>query len=197
MHAGRDCILAIALFVAAALGDAAPAARAAPYDGRLAIAAKDEQTGEPLAVRMELRDARGRPAPVRPDGAVTAGTDIYIDGETTLELRRGDYTFLIEAGPEYRTRPGRFTIERNSEDKKEVTLRRIVDMQREGWWAGDLDVEAPLADLPLMMRARGVDIGARRGGGEPARALSQGQADVGGRRRRRRRGIAVRSVGGH
>lgn len=143
---------------AGAIGAAAPLARAARYDGRLAITATDEATGEPLAVRMELRDARDRPVRVQPADAVVAGESIYFDGEVTLELKRGDYTFLIEAGPEFRTRPGRFTIDRNSEGTEEVTLRRIVDMRGEGWWAGDLDVETALADLPLMMRARGVDV---------------------------------------
>jgi hypothetical protein len=135
----------------------AATAWAARYDGQLAITALDEETQEPLAVRMELRDARGRPVRVRPDGAVVAGDGIYFDGSVTLQLRRGEYQFLIEAGPEYRTRPGHFAIDRNAEDIEQVTLKRSVDMQAEGWWAGDLDVDASAADLPLLMRARGVD----------------------------------------
>jgi hypothetical protein len=158
MHAGRHRILPFVLLAVGALGAAAPPGWAAHYDGRLAITVKDEKTGDPLAARMELHDAKGRPVRIRPAGAVALGDSIYFSGEVTLELGRGDYTFLIEAGPEFRTRPGRFTIDRRAEDMKEVTLRRIVDMQGEGWWAGDLDIEAPLADLPLMMRARGVDV---------------------------------------
>jgi hypothetical protein len=135
----------------------AASARAAHYDGQLAIKALDDETHEPLAVRMELRDARGRLVRVRPQDAVVAGDSIYFDGSVTLQLRRGQYQFLIEAGPEYRTRPGHFTIDRNAEDVEEVTLKRSVDMQAEGWWAGDLDVEARIENLPLAMRARGVD----------------------------------------
>jgi hypothetical protein len=85
------------------------------------------------------------------------GESIYFDGEATLNLRRGSYNFLIEAGPEYLSRPGNFTIDRHAEDTAEVTLARRVDMEQEGWWSGDLDVQARLEDLPLMMRARGVD----------------------------------------
>jgi hypothetical protein len=145
-----------ALVMLLAVGACAPA-EAARYDGKLAISALDEETREPLAVRMELRDARGRPVRVRLEDAAVAGDSVYFDGTVTLELRRGAYQFLIEAGPEYRTRPGSFTIDRNAEGTKEVTLRRSVDMHSEGWWAGDLDVEARPEDLPLMMRARGVD----------------------------------------
>lgn len=157
MHARCPVKWVAYLLVFGATSNGAPAT-AARYDGLLAITAKDDETGQPLAARMELSDARGRPVRIRPADAVAAGDSIYFHGGVTLELRRGDYTFLIEAGPEFRTRPGRFSIDRNSEGTEEVALRRIVNMRSEGWWAGDLDVEAALADLPLMMQARGVDL---------------------------------------
>jgi hypothetical protein len=136
-------------------------ASAASYDGRLQINAVDEETHQPLAVRMELRDARGRLVRVHPDGAVVWDSSIYFDGSATLELRRGAYTFLIEAGPEFRTRPGSFTIDRRADDSTQVTLSRRVDMRKEGWLAGDLEVQlssgVKSTDLPLVMRARGLD----------------------------------------
>jgi len=134
-----------------------PRAQAARYDGELTIVTIDEQTGERIPVRMELRDGRGRPVRVRAEGAVSLGDYFVFDGEITLELKKGPYTFLIEAGPEYETRPGRFTIERRAEDDTEVVLRRRVDMKAEGWWAGDFDVKQSIKDLPLLMRAVGVD----------------------------------------
>ena len=130
---------------------------AARTDGTLTITAVDEKTQEPMAVRMELRDPRGRPVRIRPEGAVVAGDSIYFNGEVTLDLRRGAYTFLVEAGPEFPTRPGAFTIERHADDTAEVTLSRRVDMREEGWWSGDLDVQVSLDDAPLMMQARSID----------------------------------------
>ncbi len=132
-------------------------ALAARYDGKLTIVAIDEQTGKRIPVRMELRNGRGRPVRVKSDAIVSHGDYFVFDGEVTLELRKGPYTFLIEAGPEYETRPGSFTIERRAEDDTEVVLKRRVDMQVEGWWAGDLDVRKNPRDLPLLMRAAGVD----------------------------------------
>ena len=32
-------------------------------------------------------------------------------------------------------------------------MHRFADLAKEGWWGGDLDVERPLAELPLAMRA--------------------------------------------
>ena len=131
---------------------------AARNDGKLMIKVLDEETRQPIAVRMELRDGRGRAVRRRAEGAVLQGGSLVFDGQVTLELRKGSYQFLIEAGPEFQTRPGHFTIERHAEDATEVLLRRQVDMQAEGWWAGDLDVRQKHKVLPLLMRAAGVDL---------------------------------------
>ena len=128
--------------------------RAARYDGKLTIRAVDDQTGLPIAVKMELKNSRNRPVKVRSPGIVSQGAYFVFDGEVTLELRKGSYNFFIDAGPEYQTRPGHFTIDRNAEDSTEVRLRRRVNMQAEGWWAGDLDLRHREQDLPLMMRAK-------------------------------------------
>ncbi len=131
---------------------------AARYDGKLTLRVIDKQTGQPIAARMELRNGRGRPVRVRAKGIVSHADYFVFDGQVTLELRKGPYQFLIEAGPEYQTRPGHFTIERHAEDTTEITLQRRVDMQAEGWWAGDLDVRHRPQDLPLLMRAAGVNL---------------------------------------
>jgi hypothetical protein len=131
--------------------------QAAAPDGALALTAVDEETKKPIAVRLELRDGRGRPVRLRPDDAVVAGDSLYFDGSVTLRLNRGQYTFLAEAGPEFITRPGNFAIDRHAEDSTQITLSRKVNMHKEGWWAGDLDVQLREDELPLIMKARSVD----------------------------------------
>ncbi len=132
-------------------------AQAASYDGKLQILVVDEQTGEPIAARIELRNSRGRSVRIKSSDAINREGFTVFDGTLDLELRKGDYRFVIEAGPEYQTRPGHFTIERHADDSKTVSLRRHVNMRDEGWWAGDLDVSHRLQDVPLMMRAEGLD----------------------------------------
>jgi 5-hydroxyisourate hydrolase-like protein (transthyretin family) len=134
-----------------------PTLWAAGYDGKLTIEVADEVTGKPIAVRMELKNSRGRPMRVRAKGTVSRDGYIVFDGQIDLELKKGDYRFTVEAGPEYRTRSGHFSIERHAEDVSSVTLRRHVDMRKLGWWAGDLDVRHSSKDLPLLMRAAGID----------------------------------------
>lgn len=131
---------------------------AARVDGKLTLRVIDKQTGQPIPARMELRNGRGRPVRVRAKGIVSHADYFVFDGQVTLELRKGPYEFLIEAGPEYQTRPGHFKIERHAEDSTEIVLQRRVDMQAEGWWAGDLDVRHRNQDLPLLMRATGVNL---------------------------------------
>ena len=113
---------------------------AAKYDGQLTLSVADELTGQPLAVRMQLRDARGRAVRIRQKDVVSQGDYVAFDGELTFQLRKGNYQFDIDAGPEFHTRQGHFSIDRHAEDVKQVTLARKVNMQKEGWWAGDLDV---------------------------------------------------------
>lgn len=133
-----------------------PSLVAASYDGVLTIHVSDESTGQPLAVRMELRKS-GRPVRIRPEGAIVLDGYMVFEGSVTLELKTGNYEFSIDAGLEYQTRQGHFTIERHAEDETDVEVNRRVDMRAAGWWAGDLDVAQRLNDMPVLMRAAGID----------------------------------------
>jgi hypothetical protein len=129
---------------------------AARFDGVLTINVTEEGTGHPLAVRMELLKS-GRPVRIRPEGAIVVDGYLVFDGTVTLELKQGNYEFNLDAGPEFQTRAGHFSIERHAEDQTDVTMTRRVNMRAEGWWAGDLDVALRFDDMPLLMRAAAVD----------------------------------------
>jgi hypothetical protein len=132
--------------------------QAAKVDGKLTLSVVDPQSGAPLAARMQLRDSRGRPVSVRGQEVVTIGDSLVFEGQVTLGLRRGKYTFEIEAGPEFHTRQGHFSVDRHAEDSKEISLARKVNMHEEGWWAGDLDVWHSQEDMRQLMRAEHVDL---------------------------------------
>ena len=135
------------------LGTSAVNCLAARYDGQFEIVVTEEQSGKPLPVRMELTDGRGRPVKVRAEGVITRKHYFVFDGAVTLRLKKGAYRFLLDAGPEYQTRQGHFTIERHADDSQQITLKRYVNMAEEGWWAGDLDSLQRPDDLPLMKEA--------------------------------------------
>ncbi len=125
--------------------------------GVLEIRVSDEASGEPVAVRMHLKDARGKP--VRPAGRPYWHDHFVFDGRAVLRLPVGNYTFEMERGPEYRLRTGNFFIEQGASDTKMVSMSRFVDMKKEGWWSGDLHIHRPLKDMPLLMLAEDLHIG--------------------------------------
>ncbi len=84
--------------------------RSLAANGELELTVQDSQTREPTAVRIELRDARGRPVPI--PGLARSGSQFAFDGRTVLKLKPGNFTFRMEKGPEYRVREGNFVIER-------------------------------------------------------------------------------------
>ena len=124
--------------------------------GELEIRVVDQDTGQPVAVRMRLNNARGRSYLPR---SLTAWHDHFVlDGKAVLRLPPGQYTFQMHRGPEYRVRTGHFTIEPGATDNTQVDMQRFVNMREAGWWAGDLYVPRPLRDVPLLIRAEDLHV---------------------------------------
>jgi hypothetical protein len=145
----RFAVLSFTLnFIATLSLHAAPRA-----DGQLEIEVVDIATGQPIPARMHLQNARKRPVKLNVRNSAEFGGHFYIDGQLTLPLRRGQFTFAIDAGPEYRTQTGHFEIERHADDSKRIEMTRFADLAQEGWYAADLDFDRAPRDLPLIFRA--------------------------------------------
>lgn len=158
----RSCRSLVRLVLSAACvwsslaGLSASPARAA-QKGELEIRAVDAETGEPVAVRMHLRDAKGKP--VKPPKTPYWHDHFVFGGKIVLQLPLGNYTFDMERGPEYRERSGYFTIERNASDSKTVEMNRFVTMKDEGWWSGDLHIHRSPEDIEQLMLAEDLHVG--------------------------------------
>ncbi len=124
--------------------------------GEFEIRVTDEATGQPIPVRMHLKDARGKP--VKPAKLPFWHDHFVLPGKAVLELRPGTYTFEMERGPEYRIRTGNFEIRRGDADSREVMMQRFVDMKQEGWWSGDLHIHRPLGEIELLMLAEDLHV---------------------------------------
>ncbi len=125
-------------------------------DGELEIEVVDKATGQPIAARMYLKNTRKRPVRLNLPKTAEFGGHFYIDGRLTLPMRRGQYSFELDAGPEYRTQSGHFEIDRHADDAKQIEMTRFADLAKEGWYGADLDVTRPARDLPLILRAEGL-----------------------------------------
>jgi len=129
---------------------------AAQAAGRLKLTVVDRDTGKPIACRMHLKSADGRPRRVR--GLPFWHDHFVFSGEVVLNLPRGTYTFELERGPEYLIRTGHFVINNGDNDSQQVDLKRIVDMSAEGWWSGELHVHRPVEDIELLMLAEDLHV---------------------------------------
>ncbi|HIN95642.1 MAG TPA: hypothetical protein EYN03_08345 [Planctomycetes bacterium] len=119
--------------------------------GEIEIRVVDQQTQQPVAVRMHLKDPRGRA--VQPPRVPFWKDHFVFPGKIVLSLAPGNYTFEMERGPEYRIRTGYFIIKPDAADNKQVEMQRFVNMKKEGWWSGDLHIHRPEKDIPLLMQA--------------------------------------------
>jgi hypothetical protein len=141
----------LALVVVLALGDTSHGA------GRhLEITITDKATGKPIACRLHVKDAAGRPqragkSPFWHDHFVCPGT-------VSLDLPAGEYTYECERGPEYTLRKGSFTVTDKGPVKLGIELERLADLAGEGWWSGELHVHRPPEDIELLMRAEDLHV---------------------------------------
>jgi hypothetical protein len=142
--------------IAAIVAAASASGFAAGRTGNVTINVVDENSGEPVAARMHLKDARGKP--VKPPKAVSWNDHFVFDGSVNLALPPGRYTFELERGPEYRVRSGDFTIARGAEDSKTLTMVRFADLKKEGWWSGDVHIHRPIEEIELLARAEDLHV---------------------------------------
>lgn len=125
-------------------------------EGQLEIRVIDKESRKPVACRMHLKTAAGKP---RFPKKVPAWDDHFVvPGKTLLRLPLGNYSFEIERGPEYPVISGHFTFTKFADDSKEIELPRHVDMSSKGWWSGDLDVRRPLRDIELLTAAEDLHV---------------------------------------
>jgi hypothetical protein len=162
-----------------AVSEAAPRA-----GGQLEIEIVDSESGQPIAARMHLKNSRGRSVKPKIAGSAEFADHFYIDGQTSLPLRRGQYTFEVEASPEYRHQTGRFEIDRHADDTKRIEMKRFANLAEEGWWGGDLDINRRPNDMPLILRAEGLqdiqisDFGLRIADSTPQSAIQDSQTKI-------------------
>ncbi len=130
-------------------------------DGVLTLEIADNETGEPIPSRVELFDSRGRAVSPRGFGLARHFNHFYVGGDDNgsveMPLKKGAYTFSIDAGVEYKPQSGSFEIERHADDSKQVRMTRFADLAKEGWYSGDIGADRnPQRDLDVVLRAEGL-----------------------------------------
>jgi hypothetical protein len=119
--------------------------------GQLELTIVDKDTGKMIPCRMHLVGPKKQP--FKPPKVPYWNDHFVVPGKILLKLPLGNYSFVIERGPEYLDQSGHFTINTFADDTKQVELRRFTNMATDGWWSGDLDVRRPVRDIELLMGA--------------------------------------------
>jgi hypothetical protein len=148
----RGTIAAVAGVLILIVGQAAAAVEASPLE----LTVRDPKTGQPVACRVHLSDAAGKPH--RPSNLPFWRDHFACPGTARLDLAPGDYTYEVERGPESTRAAGRFTVRESEPRKLDLTLGRITDLAKEGWWSGELHVHRPVAEVALLMQAEDLHV---------------------------------------
>ncbi|MFO1002769.1 MAG: CehA/McbA family metallohydrolase [Planctomycetaceae bacterium] len=101
--------------------------------------------GEPTTANFVIRDTKGRvyPLPSRrlsPD--FFFHDQVYrTDGESIM-LPPGEYSFVVNRGPEYLPQRMNVTVPNQEEHTVDVELKRWIHVAKRGWYSGDHHVHA-------------------------------------------------------
>jgi hypothetical protein len=125
-----------------------------PAAGALRFHIEDSR-GNALASRLHLTDAAGQPQP----GPAPYWRDHSVGfGRFEYSLPAGRYRYEIERGPEWETLRGEVDLPPGEERVVTVRPAPLADMNREGWYSGDLHVHRPPEEVPLHLAAEGLNI---------------------------------------
>lgn len=163
----RFAFLLSALVVSASLFDR----QAAAETGKLTVRVIDDETDAAMPARLALKASDG----TYPGDRLRLAADrwpnleahaVFMDGEETFELPAGTTSVTAARGMQYRAETKVVEVEPGQTASIELRLRRVVDLKKAGWVAGDLHVhmihgeqqrETSYEDVALTCRANGLD----------------------------------------
>ena len=131
---------------------------AAPF--RLTVEIRDLKTRGIIPARVYLTDAAGKLW--APDGAIKYDKNqehhFISSGNFQIDLPSGKYTLACERGPEYRAYSAAIDVREDGSRKLIIGLERWVQMNKLGWYSGDLHNHRPLKDLPQLLLAEDLNL---------------------------------------
>ena len=123
---------------------------------QLSLVVHDAQ-GQDVACRVHLADSAGRPQ--QATGLPFWKDHFVCPGRATLNLPVGLYSYAVERGPEHERLTGSVRIAADRNTQLMLTLKRISNLNRQGWYSGDLHIHRPYQDVPLLMQAEDLNVG--------------------------------------
>ena len=117
--------------------------------------------GKPAAARLYILDEGNRPQLI--PGAVTYSKNgeahSVVDQKATLTLPPGKYRVRAEKGMEYRKSETTVSLEAGQTVEISLEVARLLNMNEQGWYSGDLHIHRSPQDMPVLLRAEDLNIG--------------------------------------
>ena len=125
-------------------------------DGKLKFLITDKSSGKKKPCRLYVFDEKGRPQ--YDDKCPNCFGSFTCDGEAELFHPEGFYTFEVESGKEFCNANGKINIKKGKTFNKKIKLERFSDINKEGWFAGDMHNHTKINDTPLFMESENIHI---------------------------------------
>jgi hypothetical protein len=113
-------------------------------------------SGASVPCRIFLKDAKGKP--VQPRGLPFWRDHFCCLGSANVDVPPGAYTYEVEHGPEFRPAAGAVTVPAKGRGRVAAVLRRLANLPAEGWFAGDLHIHRPPAEMPVLVLSGDIQI---------------------------------------
>ena len=114
-----------------------------------------DEDNQPLPCRIHLKDSSGD---VVKSASLPFWRDHFVcDGNATVDVQTGRYSWVIERGPEFRRASGKVEVNVDQSAIVALKLQRITSLRDKGWYSGDLHVHRSVADIKLLMMAEDLD----------------------------------------
>jgi len=126
-------------------------------DGKLKFFITDKSTGKKKPCRLYVFNKKGRPQ--YDDKYPDCFETFTCNGEAELFLPEGDYTFEVESGKEFYNVKGKVKIKKDKTINRKIMLERFSDINKEGWFAGDMHNHTKIDYTPLLMESENIHIG--------------------------------------
>ena len=125
-------------------------------DGKLKFIITDIASGKIKPCRLYVYNKNGQP---QYDFTCPSCFETFTcNGEAELNLLPGDYTFTVESGKEFLPVKGKVKIEEGKTVTKKIRLGKIIDMNKEGWYAGDMHNHTDIKYTPLYIKSENINI---------------------------------------
>jgi hypothetical protein len=140
-------------------------------NGKLSVSVLDDTTGKSMPARLVLQTSDGKYPGDRLGASAQqwpsiAAHAVFIDGNKEFEVPAGKTSITAAHGLEYQCESRTVDIKANQTTRIELRLKRLMNMRKAGWLAGDLHVhmihgeqqrETSYEDVALTCAANGLD----------------------------------------